>query len=77
MLIGLVGILTFLSAFPVFAHPVIYKDGIVASSSNMQSYSDNQLMYSWSSRWSTGLNHWRFTKEDKNTEADYHCRIAY
>jgi hypothetical protein len=68
MLIGLVGILTFLSAFPVFAHPVIYKDGIVASSSNMQSYSDNQLMYSWSSRWSSGLNHWRFTKEDENTE---------
>jgi hypothetical protein len=51
-----------------FAHPVIYKDGIVVSSSNMESYSDNQLMYSWSNRWSSGLNHWRFTKDDKNTE---------
>jgi hypothetical protein len=71
MLIRLVGILLFLSAFPVFAHPVIYKDGIVVSSSNMQSYSDNQLMYSWSNRWSTGLNHWRFTKEDKNTELGF------
>lgn len=34
----------------------------------MASYSDNQLMYSWSSRWATGINHWRFTKDGENTE---------
>lgn len=68
MLIRLLGLVIALSTSSVFAHPVIYKEGIVASSSNMKSYSDNQLMYSWSNRWSSGLNHWRFTKEDKNTE---------
>ena len=52
----------------VSAHPVIYKDGTVISSSNMKSYADNQLMYSWSNRWASGLNYWRFTKDDKNTE---------
>ena len=52
----------------VFAHPVIYKEGIVVSSSNMPTYSDNQLMYSWSNRWASGLNHWRFTKEESNTD---------
>ncbi len=50
------------------AHPVIYKEGIVVSSSNMAAYSDNQLMYSWSNRWASGLNHWRFTKEESNTD---------
>lgn len=68
MLIKALGLLMALSISSAFAHPVIYKDGIVASSSNMENYSDNQLMYSWSNRWSSGLNHWRFTKEDKNTE---------
>lgn len=51
-----------------FAHPVIYKDGTVVSSSNMPTYSDNQLMYSWSNRWASGLNYWRFTQGDKNTD---------
>lgn len=68
MLIKVLGLIMALSTSSVFGHPVIYKEGIVASSSNMESYSDNQLMYSWSNRWSSGLNHWRFTKEDKNTE---------
>lgn len=60
----------FILCFSLFAsaHPVIYKDGIVVSSSNMESYSDNQLMYSWSNRWASGINHWRFTKDDSNTE---------
>jgi len=52
----------------LLAHPVIYKDGFVVSSSNMKSYSDNQVMYSWSNKWSSGLNLWRFSKEDKNTD---------
>lgn len=52
----------------VLAHPVIYGGGKVVSSFNMPSYSDNQLMYSMTSKWASGLNHWRFTKEDRNTE---------
>lgn len=68
MLIKIVGFVFVFLTLQVSAHPVIYKDGIVVSSSNMSSYSDNQLMYSWSNRWSSGLNHWRFTKDDKNTE---------
>jgi hypothetical protein len=57
-----------LVSFGVSAHPVIYKEGFVASSSNMASYSDNQLMYSFSHVWATGFNHWRFTRDDENTE---------
>ena len=64
----LLGIVLLLFSVLASAHPVIYKDGIVVSSSNMQSYSDNQLMYSWSNRWASGLNYWRFTKDDANTE---------
>lgn len=51
-----------------FSHPVIYEGGTVVSSFNMSSYSDNQLLYSFTPRWATGLNQWRFTKDDKNTE---------
>ena len=68
MLIKILGLFVALSSLSLFAHPVIYKDGIVVSSSNMRSYSDNQLMYSWSNKWSSGLNHWRFTKDERNTE---------
>lgn len=62
------GLLMLLLSSLASAHPVIYKDGIVVSSANMASYSDNQLMYSWSNRWASGLNYWRFTKDDANTE---------
>jgi hypothetical protein len=68
MLGYLLGILVFIFAVTAGAHPVIYKDGIVVSSSNMEQYSDNQLMYSWSNRWASGINSWRFTKDDLNTE---------
>lgn len=68
MLTKALGIFFLLSSMHSYAHPVIYKDGFVVSSSNMSSYSDNQLMYSWSHRFASGLNHWRFTKEDLNTE---------
>jgi hypothetical protein len=60
--------LTILISFKLFAHPVIYQDGTAFSSSNMPSYSDNYLMYSFSNRWASGLNHWRFTEGNKNTE---------
>ncbi len=62
------GLFLFLITMTAFAHPVIYKDGLVVSSSNMKSFSDNQIMYSWSNRWASGLNYWRFTKEDRNSE---------
>lgn len=68
MLIKALVILMAFTTVSALAHPVIYKEGIVVSSSNMESYSDNQFMYSWSNKWSSGLNHWRFTKDDKNTE---------
>ncbi len=68
MLIKVVCLLVLVFSLPSFSHPVIYKDGIVVSSSNMKSYSDNQLMYSWSNRWASGLNHWRFTKDEVNTD---------
>lgn len=51
-----------------FAHPVIYSGGKALSSFNMSSYSDNQFLYSMNEKWATGLNHLRFTKDDKNTE---------
>lgn len=61
-------LLLYFLSFNILAHPVIYKDGTVVSSSNMPSYSDNQMMYSWSNRFSSGVQHWRFTKGDDNTE---------
>ena len=51
-----------------WGHPVIFEDGIVVSSSNMEGYSDNQILYSYSNKWAAGVNHWRFTKDGKNTE---------
>lgn len=64
----LIGILCILFSRFAHSHPVIYQGGTVASSFNMNSYSDNQLLYSFSPRWASGLNHWRFTKGEQNTE---------
>ena len=71
MLTKALGLFLLFLAFESMAHPVIYKDGFVVSSSNMSSYSDNQLMYSWSHRFASGLNHWRFTKDEKNTDMGF------
>lgn len=68
MMSYLIGMFVFFFTAQVLAHPVIYKDGFVVSSSNMESYSDNQLMYTWAQKWSSGFNHWRFTKDDKTTD---------
>ena len=68
MLRAVVGLSILVFTLTSFAHPVIYKDGFVASSFNMSSYSDNQLLYTFSPKWSTGLNHWRFTNGKDNTE---------
>lgn len=68
MLRYLLGLLALSIPLLGHGHPVIYKDGFVASSFNMSSYSDNQLLYTFSPRWATGVNHWRFTKNKQNTE---------
>jgi hypothetical protein len=52
-----------------FAHPVIYQGGTALNSANMAEYSNNYLMYSVSNRWAVGADHWRFSKNKKNTEA--------
>lgn len=51
-----------------FAHPVIYKDGWALSSANMPDYSNNYVMYSFSNKFAIGVDHWRFTKDEANTE---------
>lgn len=43
------------------AHPVIYKDGIVASSMTMGDMTDANVSYSFHPRWSAGVNYWRLT----------------
>lgn len=68
MLTRVLGLFLILFSLPSHAHPVIYQDGFVVSSSNMGSFSDNQLMYSWSHRFASGINHWRFTRDELNTE---------
>ena len=63
--------LTFLSilfSLQVSAHPVIYKGGWVISSFNMDNMNDQQLMYSFTSRFATGLNSYRFTKDEQDTD---------
>jgi hypothetical protein len=63
-------ILIFLMIFStnIWAHPVIYKDGWMISSSNMEMMSDNQVMYSFSPKLATGLNHWRLSSNDEQFE---------
>lgn len=46
------------------AHPVIYEGGWVASSYNMSSTSTNTLMYSMTSKFAAGVEHWRFRPEE-------------
>lgn len=64
-------ILGFLLSFTLnaLAHPVIYKDGIVVSSFNMPELNNNYLSYSFSNRFAAGVEHWRFGREETNTEA--------
>ena len=61
-------LITFFLSIKAFAHPVIYQGGYAFSTSNMPSFSDNYLMYSFSNRFAAGINHWRFSQDDKNTE---------
>lgn len=57
-----------LSSLASYAHPVIYKDGTMIGSFNTTFFSDNQLNHSFRQNWAVGLNHVRFTKDDRNTE---------
>lgn len=50
------------------AHPVIYKDGFVISSFNMDNMNDQQLMYSVTQRFAVGLNSLRFSKDNQDTD---------
>ncbi len=50
------------------AHPVIYQGGWVLSTDNMESFSGNQAMYSFSHRWSAGSNYWRLGIEEEERE---------
>ncbi len=68
MLNTIVGIFLVLTSFSVLAHPVIYKDGTMIGSFNTSFFSDNQLNHSFHQKWAVGLNHVRFSKDDKNTE---------
>lgn len=67
-LTALVGVVASIFSLSALSHPVIYEGGKVISSFNMASYSDNQALYSITSKWAAGLNHWRFTRGVKNTE---------
>jgi hypothetical protein len=61
--------LLFLMVSPfLYAHPVIYKNGIVISSSNMADFSNNNIVYSFTNRFAAGVEHWRFTKGQETDE---------
>lgn len=60
--------ISFLFISSAYSHPVVFEGGTVVSSFNMASYSDNQILYSPSAKWATGINHWRFTRGEENTE---------
>lgn len=50
------------------AHPVIYQGGYMISSDNMNSNSANQVMYSFTNKWSAGVNYWRLGELHKERE---------
>lgn len=60
--------LLLLMSLNAYAHPVIYKDGRAINSSNMEDYSNNYVMYSFSNQFALGVDHWRFTKNHENNE---------
>lgn len=60
--------LLLLVSFKVSAHPVIYKDGWAINSSNMPDYTNNYVMYSLSNNFALGVDHWRFSRDEKNNE---------
>ena len=60
--------LTTLFTLNLHAHPVIYKHGWAINSSNMEDYSNNYVMYSFTNRLSFGVEHWRMTKNDQNND---------
>lgn len=57
-------LLLLLVSTSTLAHPVIYKGGWAVSSSNMENYSNNYVMYSLTQKFAFGVDHWRFTNKD-------------
>jgi hypothetical protein len=53
----------------VMAHPVIYQGGWALSSNNMPSYSNNYLWYSFTNRFSAGVEQWRFSRGQEHAES--------
>ena len=53
------------------AHPVIYKDGLALSSSNMPAFSNNYGIYSVTPKTAIGLDHWRFTRDVDSTDMGF------
>lgn len=51
-----------------FAHPVIYQDGWVISSMTMVDMTDANVSYSFSARWSSGVNYWRLSDMKGNEQ---------
>lgn len=60
-----------LFSLDALAHPVIYQGGTAISSSNMEEYSNNYILYSYSNRWAVGVDAWRFTKNRKSEDQAY------
>lgn len=60
--------LSLLFSLSAYSHPVIYQDGWALSSSNMPDYSNNYFMYSLTSTIAVGVDHWRFSQDEANTE---------
>jgi hypothetical protein len=58
-----------LVSFSAIAHPVIYQGGWALNSTNFADYSNNYVMYSMNHRFAVGVDHWRFSQGDDNTEA--------
>ncbi len=67
MLPYLLGLAFLFSSSISYSHPVIYKDGTMIASQNMQMFSDNQINYSFHQKWATGLNLWRFNRDNGET----------
>jgi hypothetical protein len=53
-----------LVSFKAFSHPVIYQGGWALNSTNMEKYSNNYILYSFTNRFSVGVENNRFDERD-------------
>lgn len=63
----LLGVMFLIVSSVSYAHPVIYKGGTMLASQNMGMFSDNQINHSFHQSWATGLNLWRFNRDNGET----------